>query len=344
MPAIVMDLFVLVGLLYCGFLGLSRGFYEAAVAGLEVLGALVLAVLSHEFLAAILGRIIGDVFGPFLPASLSIQAWSVFIVFALVFWGTLAALVRFVHPLLRADEVLPETLVDRLGGAFTGAYAGSLFIGAILVTWSMCPLLSGLLPIPARRMNFDVGRFALRAAGRFATEWRTENPSGVLDGEPVSPQKTRTACTESWRDLDENGSCEESDQYHDADNNQQFTKVLYYTDLDGDGGRRIGLVDKYVVGVWDIGLRSDRVEEPAPKKPPATPPRPAPKPPRPEGPPEPKPAPGDAKPEPKQPAPGAQPKPDEPKPPQNQNDPKKDPKKDPPKNPDPQEEPPADDF
>ncbi|MFN7813451.1 MAG: CvpA family protein, partial [Planctomycetia bacterium] len=262
MPAIVMDLFVLVGLLYCGFLGLSRGFYEAAVAGLEVLGALVLAVLSHEFLAAILGRIIGDVFGPFLPASLSIQAWSVFIVFALVFWGTLAALVRFVHPLLRADEVLPETLVDRLGGAFTGAYAGSLFIGAILVTWSMCPLLSGLLPIPARRMNFDVGRFALRAAGRFATEWRTENPSGVLDGEPVSPQKTRTACTESWRDLDENGSCEESDQYHDADNNQQFTKVLYYTDLDGDGGRRIGLVDKYVVGVWDIGLRSDRAEEP----------------------------------------------------------------------------------
>lgn len=273
MSAIVMDLFVLVGVLYCGFLGLSRGFYEAAVAGLEVLGAIVLAVLTHEFLAGLLSQVLDAVIGPFLPSSLSIQAWSVFLVFALVCWGTLAALVHFVHPRLRTDEVLPTTLVDRLGGAATGAYAGALLIGGILITWSMCPLLSGVLPVPARRMNFDAGRFALRAAGRFATEWRTENPSVVLDGEAVSPQKTRTACTESWRDIDENGSCEETDQYHDADNNQQFTRVLYYVDQNGDGARRIGLVDKYVVGVWDIGLRSERVEEPAPKKPPATPPR-----------------------------------------------------------------------
>ena len=332
MPAIVMDLFVLVGVLYCGFLGLSRGFYEAAVAGLEVLGALVLAILAHEFLAGLLGQIIDVAIGPFLPSSLSIQAWSVFLVFALVFWGTLAALVQFVHPRLRTDEVLPATLVDRLGGAATGAYAGALLIGGILITWSMCPLLSGVLPVPARRMNFDAGRFALRAAGRFATEWRTENPSVVLDGEPVSPQKTRTACTESWRDLDENGSCEESDQYHDADNNQQFTRVMYYVDQDGDGARRIGLVDKYVVGAWDIGLRSDRAEEPTPKKPPATPPRKAPATVKPVDPATPPPAQGtkpevpsdEKKPDAKPPAAGVKPKPT----PQ----------------PEPTEEPPADDF
>jgi hypothetical protein len=332
MPAIVMDLFVLVGVLYCGFLGLSRGFYEAAVAGLEVLGALVLAILAHEFLAGLLGQIIDVAIGPFLPSSLSIQAWSVFLVFALVFWGTLAALVQFVHPRLRTDEVLPATLVDRLGGAATGAYAGALLIGGILITWSMCPLLSGVLPVPARRMNFDAGRFALRAAGRFATEWRTENPSVVLDGEPVSPQKTRTACTESWRDLDENGSCEESDQYHDADNNQQFTRVMYYVDQDGDGARRIGLVDKYVVGAWDIGLRSDRAEEPTPKKPPATPPRKAPATVKPVDPATPPPAQGtkpevpsdEKKPDAKPPAAGVKPKPA----PQ----------------PEPTEEPPADDF
>ncbi|MFN9369155.1 MAG: hypothetical protein ACK6CT_10410 [Planctomycetia bacterium] len=326
MPAIVMDLFVLVGVMYCGFLGLSRGFYEAAVAGLEVLGALVLAILAHEFVAGLVGQFVSDFLGPFLPSSLSIQAWSVFLVFALVFWGTLAALVHFVHPLLRADDVLPATLVDRLGGAAAGAYAGSLLVGAILVTWSMCPLLSGLLPVPARRMNLDAGRFALRSAGRFATEWRTENPAGVLDGEPVSPQKTRTACTESWRDLNENGTCEESDQYHDADNNQQFTRVLYYVDQDGDGARRIGLVDKYVVGVWDINLRSDRVEEQAPKKPPALPPRNERRPPPTGNPVEPKSAsPEGGEPKEKRPADGKQPKP---------------PQEPPPKT----DEPPADDF
>lgn len=329
MPAIVMDLFVLVGVLYCGFLGLSRGFYEAAVAGLEVLGALVLAILTHEFLAGLLGQLIDVAIGPFLPSSLSIQAWSVFLVFALVFWGTLVALVTFVHPRLRTDDVLPATLVDRLGGAATGAYAGALLIGGILITWSMCPLLSGVLPVPARRMNFDAGRFALRAAGRFATEWRTENPSVVLDGEAVSPQKTRTACTESWRDVDENGSCEESDQYHDADHNQQFTRMLYYVDQDGDGARRIGLMDKYVVGVWDIGLRSDRVEEPTPKKPPATPPR---------KPPTPKPADPAAQPqEGKKPEPTPVDDPTQPKP-------KPKPQPDPKPEPEPSEEPPADDF
>lgn len=328
---VVMDLFVLVGVLYCGFLGLSRGFYEAAVAGLEVLGAVVLALLAHEFLAAVLASVVDTVIGPFLPSGFSIQAWSVFLAFAGVFWGTLAAAVHFVHPLLRKEDVLPETLVDRLGGAATGAYAGALVIGAILLTWSMCPALSGLLPVPARRMNLDAGRFTLRAAGRFATEWRTENPSVVLDGELVSPQKTRTACTESWRDLDENGSCEESDQYHDADNNQQFTKVLYFVDEDGDGERRIGLVDKYVVGAWDAGLRRERAEEPAPpKKQPAPPPRPERKPPptvKPVEPTTPAPAegtkPGDKPPsEPTKPKPQTEPKPD----------------------PEPGEEPPADDF
>lgn len=286
------------------------------------------AVLAHEFLAAILGQMLDTAIGPFLPSSLSIQAWSVFLVFALVFWGTLAALVHFVHPLLPTDDLLPDALVDRLGGAVAGAYAGCLLVGAMLLTWSMCPLLSGALPVPARRMNFDAGRFALRAAGRFATEWRTENPSVVLDGEAVSTTKTRTACTESWRDLNENGSCEESDQYHDADNNQQFTRLLYYIDQDGDGRRRIGLVDKYVVGLWDVSLRSDPAEELKPKKPTATPVRTDRKPPPPGTGAEQKPPTSDKKPEVKHPPEGTTPKP----------------KPDPQPKPEPEDEPPKDDF
>jgi hypothetical protein len=157
----------------------------------------------------------------------------------------------------------------------------------------------------------------------------------VLEGEPVSPQKTRTACTESWRDVNANDACEEwTDLFHDADNNQQFTKVLYFVDLDGNGARRIGLVDKYVVGLWDGSLRSDKVEEQAPKKPPATP-KPKPDPvepkPKPEQP-KPKPNPDDPRPKPADP----QPKPDDPQP-------KPKPKPDDPK-PAPEEEPPPDEF
>jgi colicin import membrane protein len=92
-----------------------------------------------------------------------------------------------------------------------------------------------------------------------------------------------------------------------------FTKDLYFLDVDGDGMRRIGLIDKYVAGCWDASLRSDDRPRPDVKKTASPAPvvvvpssQPAVKP---QAAPEPKP--GDAKPDPAKPDPA---KPDPAKP------------------------------
>ena len=272
MPAIAFDIIVLLGIAYCGFLGLSRGFFAAAVAGVEVLGALILAILLHEPLAGLIGPLFMDSFGFFLPAEFAVQPWAVFLCFTLVFWGGLLAVWKFANPKFIETEILPMPLIDQLGGGLAGGFAGAVFLGAILITWSMCPLLARL-PVPAGAMMCDVGSLALRAAGQFAGGRQADGTYVPVDGEPAPGDGIEgpvRLSSETWRDINATGKWEPEDPYRDRDGNGTMTKELKYVDLDGDRQRRIGLVDKYVVGAWDTMLRADNRDPAA-----AAPPKPA---------------------------------------------------------------------
>jgi len=251
MPAIVFDLGVLIGILYLAWLGSAFGVYSSAVTALELFVSLSLAILLHEPIAGFLAPILQDNLALFLPETVSIQAWSVFLTFALLMWGTMLALWLFVHPKIISTEIKSIEAIDMAGGAVAAGFAGALFIGAALVTWSMCPLLS-FLRIPAQDMFLDVGKTALRSAGVFAGE-RHEGRSLVLYGEPPSRESVGSArlAGETWYDTDANNTPDDHDPYFDADGNGTFTKDLYYEDVDGNRLRRVGLLEKYTVGRWD---------------------------------------------------------------------------------------------
>lgn len=285
MPAIVFDLGVLIGILYLAWLGSAFGIYSSAVTALELFISLSLAVLLHEPIAGFLAPILSDNLGMFLPDSVSFQAWSVFLAFGLLMWGTMLTLWLVVHPKIISTEIKSIEAIDMAGGAVAAGFAGALFIGAVMVTWSMCPLLS-FLRIPAQHMFLDVGKTALRTAGWFAGE-RHEGRSLVLYGEPASRESVGSArlATETWYDTDTNSTQDDHDPFYDVDGNGTFTKDLYYEDVDGNRLRRVGLIEKYTVGRWDsqvlVANRDRPVKGPAktaakPGQPPAPPPAPPP--------------------------------------------------------------------
>lgn len=277
MPAIVVDLVVLAGLIYLAVLGSTAGFYATVVAGLEIYAALVLAVLLHEPIAGFLTPHLVENLGFFLPEWFSLPAWTLFLCFAGLMWGTFLFLWLVVHPKVAPRDAKPSgSRIDQAGGAIAGWFAGMLLLGAALVTWSMLPV--GFLRVPAAHMFVDVGRTALRAAGVFAGE-RHEGRSVVVYGEPVSREGVDEArlTSEAWCDWNGDGKPDDTDYFFDSDGNGSFTKDLYYLDLDTDRQRRVGLLEKYTVGRWDHRLTvSNRERTPkgqvaarTPRKPPA---------------------------------------------------------------------------
>ena len=274
MPAIVFDVIVLVGLLYLAWLASAMGLYVTAVASLEVFVSLVVALLLHEPVAGFLTPILVDNLSVLLPESISIPAWTLFLSFAGLMWGTFLFLWVVVHPKVTPKEIATLPPIDQGGGAVVGWFGGMLFLGALMVTWSMLPL--GFMRIPAQHMFLDVGKTALRTAGGFAGE-RHEGRSLVLYGEPARRESVGSArlASETWYDTDANNTTDDHDPFYDADGNGSFTKDLYYEDVDTNRIRRVGLLEKYTVGRWDnlvlVGNRERAVTQP-PKPKPAVPP------------------------------------------------------------------------
>lgn len=256
------DIIIVVGILGFAYWGWREGLEATAIAGLELLACLAIAVTFHETVAGLLYAGAELVVGDWAS-----QAWSIAIAFGLLSWGTFAA-VRFgLHARNDSadddDDAEIDPLADRLGGVVAGALGGGLLIGGGLVTLSMLPPLAGLKP--GEHLLLDLGKTALRAAGAFSGGLH-DGRSLPLWGEPPSRRTVLSAglTSEPWFDIDEDGKCTDADRYRDVDGSGTFTKDLFFEDSDGDGLRRIGLVDKYVVGRWDGMLLSE--DRPRPKQ------------------------------------------------------------------------------
>jgi hypothetical protein len=251
------DLAVVVVVLAGAWFGSTAGVLPAATLAVELFAGFAAAVLLHELLGGLLASALRMALEPVLGLDFPFQGVSVALVFALVTWGTFAAIRLLYHPEqpIRLDlqteaEETPPPLV-RLTGAVAGGLAGFVGAGAALVTLSMLPLPALLRPAPAR-MFADAGRVLLRAAGQFQPDLH-EGRSLVVDGEPPTRASQAGAglTSEPWIDVDADGSFSEADRWHDVDDNGTFTAGLAYVDVDGDGTRRIGLIDKYATGAWN---------------------------------------------------------------------------------------------
>lgn len=269
------DLLVIASVLGCGWLGFRHGLQAAVIAALELLACLTAATVAHEPVTDLVDAGIQMVLGPLVP-----QGWIMLVVFAGLLWGTFALLRRGLHR-AEEDQSLDDgepaiAVANRVCGAVAGGLGGLLLAGGALVTFSMLPLLSGFKPV-GDRMFLDAGRIALEVGGLFAGNWH-EGRSLVLHGEPVSRSSILSAglTSEPWLDMDGDATPTEADRFRDLDENAAFTSDLYYTDVDGDRMRRIGMIDKYVCGCWTSALNHDDRPRPVEKKP--TPPKPPSKP------------------------------------------------------------------
>ncbi len=262
------DFIIVAFVLFYAYMGWEAGMWTASIAALELLGCIAAAVLLHEAMAGFLVPLARSTISEELS-----QTWMIFLAFAVVAWGLFAAIRFQFHKTepVNPDVVDIDPLSDRIGGVIAGGIGGAIFVGGVLVNASMLPLLAPMKP-SGDRMLFDVGKLVLDAAGRFVTESPGEKSLAIW-GEPAVTKANKQAllANEPWIDVDDNGEFSEADRFRDVDGSGTFSKDLYFIDVDRDGMRRLGLVDKYVVGSWDDLLRSavrqrDDVKKPDPKK------------------------------------------------------------------------------
>jgi hypothetical protein len=252
MPSFIVDLAVLGAVLYVGWLGSDRGIFEMAAFGLQLLAAVILGLLLLEPLADVLSSGLQSGLGPFLPDWISLEAWSLFLSFALLCWVPFLILLVNVHPRFAGGgEMKSVSTIEKIGGALVGGIDGLVVVGVILITLSLLPFLDGL-KVNGNHVHFDVGRAVLSAASGFAGEWH-EGRSLAMLGEPASRESVPESrlSSEPRCDSGEGGESSEVARFYDVDENGSFTKDLYYLDVDGSSSRRIGMVEKYVVGRWD---------------------------------------------------------------------------------------------
>jgi hypothetical protein len=275
------DLAVICAVGFAAWQGSQAGALAGGLIGMEMIVSVTVGLLFHELLAGFLGDGLRLALEPFLSPDFPYQGIAVPLAFAALTWGTFAGLrFRFHKGAFAAvdDEgSLKPSTVERVAGGLVGGCSGVVIVGAVLLTLSMIPLPAGLRLDP-QRMYFDAGGLVLRMAGEFEPD-RHEGVSLVVHGEPASRSSDPSAKLVSEPRVagPDEGSPDEGARFSDVDGNGSFTEDLYFLDLDADQVRRVGLRDKYVVGVWSGAL--DAHARPRPKPAGASQDSPAPAPP-----------------------------------------------------------------
>lgn len=261
------DLVVICALGFAAWQGSQAGVIASAMVGIEMIVAVTVGVLFHELVAGLLIDGMRLAAEPFLSSDFPYQAVAVPLAFALLTWGTFAAMRFRLHSSRPAgldseDEHDEHETINRVAGGLVGGSSGVVIAGAALVTLSMVPL-PATLRLDPQRMFFDLGGLVLRMAGEFEPD-RHDGQSLIIHGEPASRSSDPAAklASEPWVAGPDEGSPDEGARFSDVDGNGSFTKDLYFLDLDGDNIRRVGLRDKYIVGVWSGALDAHARERP----------------------------------------------------------------------------------
>jgi uncharacterized membrane protein required for colicin V production len=151
------DLVVVMLVVGLALYGWQHGLFLATLAGLQVLGS---------FFAAIF---LADLVAPLVSQAGCEDRYVFAVAFLAVLLGSMVAIRLAAWAALRGAQVRLMGLVDRIGGALTGALAGYALAGAVLVAWSMAPA-PAEFELKGARLRLDAGTPLLKAAARSASD------------------------------------------------------------------------------------------------------------------------------------------------------------------------------
>jgi hypothetical protein len=252
--------------------GAQSGLFLAVLAGMHALVSLVVALAFAEPLAALLTTFE-------LPAHYAFPA-----AFGLLLVGTAFGIRLLVGEYVPADVVRFVPPIDKVGGGLVGAVAGMVVAGTFLIACSIAPLPEAFR-LDGATLRYDMGTRLLKTFAR-CVQPDDEKRAILLDGEPGSvpsplpvavpespgtdaeqpapPEPTPLEPTppappppppppvwsEPFADLNGNKTYDEGEPYIDTDTSQTFTARLVQSDVNGNGRRDIGLLERYRMHAW----------------------------------------------------------------------------------------------
>ena len=264
---LVVELLGLAAVGYIGLLGSTLGIIPATVRAMQLFVSLAVALMYFESLSPVIEGPLAGIGGRDLdplPIALLLSFLAIYGVTMGLCQAILPA--EIMEPPLEEDGELSRP--QQIGGGIMGAVAGILLVGTILIAVSLCPLPASL-HIRTTSMFYDLGGFCLRGFSSLAGHYYGGR-SLVVFGEPAgSPGEGDVKISsEAWNDLDGDDRCTDADIYFDGDRSGTFSEKQPYVDVDGNGSRHIGLLEKYSVWNWGPGVRVSQVGPPPPPPPP----------------------------------------------------------------------------
>lgn len=226
--------------------GWYYGIFLAVIAGLQILASFIAAFAWAQSVAAYL-----TTFG--MPIGQAIAASYV-----LIFATSLATIRLAIGAWMPEGAMQFGQLVDGIGGICSGAVAGAILGGALLVGWSLAPLPDGMR-FDAAQLPFDGGRHVLWTVARCvspdiasahawfdggAPAWTSTGTGGIRASEPFVDANGNHLYDAGANDAPD------GERFLDLDGNGRFTPDIRWADADGEGRRQIGVHDCYRLADW----------------------------------------------------------------------------------------------
>jgi hypothetical protein len=231
----------------CVALGALAGLRQRLFRSILSCGGLVVATIA--------AYIWGEGFGNVLQGFGVSEGWSLVAGYGVVLALVLALVGMLLRLLVRAEVMTYATMVDRLGGALIGVATGVLLASAVRVGFAMAPVSAAARPTP-HQLQGDVTPRLLRMVSRILSSdpevrhaWLHGSGRRVENG---APSPNAVTWSEPFVDLDANGQFDGKEPFLDKDGNGVFTEVFAERDPAARQEVRIGVMDRYWLGNWQL--------------------------------------------------------------------------------------------
>jgi hypothetical protein len=221
--------------------GFHYGLFLATLAGIGAIATLLVTLGLGEALAGLLVTV--EMPAAYaLPVSMGLLAVG----------GALA--VRFaIGGAVPEDTLRFATLIDRIGGTLVGGLAGVITAGTLLVVLSALPI-PDAYAIDGAQTKYDLGTRVLTMFARLVEPDATARQI-LLNGEvPVGSSAGSAETSELFVDANGNGVFDPegdgAERHLDHDEDGHFTPRVTFSDINENGVRDIGLLERYRLRSW----------------------------------------------------------------------------------------------
>ena len=197
------------------YIGWSNGLFFSVLLLLRMVISIVLTMICFEELAMLLEKVS-------VP-----HPWAIFSAFAGLFLVALFLSTAILDAALKEKQFHTFEMIAQAGGAVGGASAGLVFMGGVLVAWTMCPLPTQYRLDPGSVAS-DAGKLAIQAVPGFSKRVVLESPARAEQETHASETATEIEFfgSEPFMDANGNGQWDEGESFVDIDRSGGFNKIL----------------------------------------------------------------------------------------------------------------------